>query len=69
MTTVKRRSAPVLERVIRRFVKPGTIIHTDCWRGYSGLENFGENYTHKTVNHSEGFNIDGIHTNTIEGNS
>jgi transposase-like protein len=65
LITVERRNMAVLERVITRYVRPGSIIHTDCWRGYLNLSNLG--YTHYTVNHSIGFNINGIHTNTIEG--
>lgn len=68
MITVRARSMPVIDRIVSRFVRPGSIIRTDCWRGYNNLVNLGLNYTHETVNHSIGFNINGIHTNTIEGN-
>ena len=51
------------------YIAPGSIIHTDCWRGYNQLENQEQDYTHKTVNHAVEFcTPDGIHTNTIEGN-
>ncbi|VDO93287.1 unnamed protein product [Heligmosomoides polygyrus] len=43
------RDAATLEAIISRHVIPGTTIHTDCWKGYSNLENLG--YIHKTVNH------------------
>src|SRR5271154_6981704 len=64
---VKNRSAATLREIIARRVKPGSIIHTDLWRGYSNLEEFS--VTHETVNHSLHFKdpITGIHTNTIEG--
>ncbi|KAG2206083.1 hypothetical protein INT47_003732 [Mucor saturninus] len=67
LTTVEKRNKPVLERVISRFVKPGSIVRTDCWAAYNGLSLLDIQIVHQTVNHSEGFNINGIHTNTIEG--
>ncbi len=62
------RTAATLKDVIATYVKPGSIIYTDCWTAYNsacgelGLE-------HSTVNHSENFvdPITGTHTNTIEG--
>jgi transposase-like protein len=64
---VEDRSAVTLRDIISRRVKPGSIVHTDLWRGYSNLEDFG--VTHETVNHSLHFKdpMTGIHTNTIEG--
>ena len=46
---------------------PGTIIVTDCWKGYNNLEELG--FTHLKVNHSETFKdpITGACTNTAEG--
>ena len=38
---VEDRSAATLREIIARRVKPGSIIHTDLWRGYSNLEEFG----------------------------
>lgn len=65
MEVVKDRSGPTLEGVITRHVAPGTMIHTDGWRGYSRLDRLG--YGHKKVNHSEEFvAIDGTHTQAIE---
>lgn len=65
--TVSDRSAETLLDVIRRHVRPGSIIITDLWRGYSAIEsNLG--LEHRTVNHSVEFVAeDGSHTNTIEG--
>lgn len=70
LTTVPRRSRDVLENVIKTFVNPESIIRTDLWRGYNRVSQLGHRYSyqHQTVNHSQGFNINGIHTNTIEGN-
>ena len=63
---VKDRSALTLQEVIRTHVAPGSIVHTDCWRGYTSI---GDEYQHRQVNHSLHF-VDpnsGTHTNTIEG--
>ena len=53
----------------KKWIKPGTIIVSDCWKAYYNLEKYG--YTHRTVNHSKEFvNIDaydGDHINKIEG--
>jgi transposase-like protein len=64
---VENRTAETLHEIIRNHVAPGSIVHTDMWRGYTGIEEL--NVTHRTVNHSENF-VDhdtGVHTNTIEG--
>lgn len=61
------RSAETLKEVIMRHVKPGSIIFTDLWKGYSNLEELG--FSRETVNHSISFISElGTHTNTIEGN-
>jgi hypothetical protein len=65
--TVPNRTASTLQDLIQEYVLPGTIIITDGWRGYLGLQAFG--YIHKTVNHSENFvnpNDRTVYTNTIE---
>lgn len=60
-----RRDATTLRDIIKRHVLPGSVIHTDSWKGYSHLDNLG--YTHRTVNHSTEFvAIDGTHTQRIE---
>lgn len=61
------RTAKTLHDIILKHVAPGSIIHTDLWKGYLGITELG--MIHKTVNHSENF-VDpntGVHTNTIEG--
>ena len=52
--------------IIQKWIEPGTIIVSDCWKAYCKLETHG--YEHQTINHSKEFeNKDGDHTNKIEG--
>ncbi|RLU14819.1 hypothetical protein DMN91_012706 [Ooceraea biroi] len=63
---IEDRSAATLTTIIRQHIAPGTIIHSDSWKGYTGLTEF--NYIHRTVNHSQNF-VDptmGVHTQNIE---
>lgn len=65
---VQNRTAATLEAIIRDHVAPGSIVQTDMWRGYLGLEaNLG--LVHQTVNHSICFAdpVTGVNTNTVEG--
>lgn len=60
-----RRDAETLHAIIRRNVLPASILHTDGWLAYNGLERHG--YHHTTVNHSVEFVADdGTHTQRIE---
>lgn len=63
---VKNRNKETLTNIIRDHVHPGSIIYTDCWKGYSDLKKY---FIHETVNHSKSFvnPLNGVHTNTIEG--
>lgn len=67
MIPVEKRNRTTLFRAITEWIKPGSIIISDCWRAYKGLDKLG--YTHITVNHQIGFvNPDnGACTNRIEG--
>ena len=52
--------------LIERWVEPGRVIISDCWKAYCNLEKHGQ--THGTVNHSQGFvNEEGDRTNKMEG--
>lgn len=64
---VERRDAYTLRCLILKHVRRGSIVITDFWRGYLGLEELG--YVHLRVNHSETFvdDVSGACTNTIEG--
>lgn len=71
---VPNRNADTIRTLILKYVKPGSIIYTDCWRAYSGIPNMRNHpddlpYQHDQVNHEvEYVNANGAHTNTIEGN-
>lgn len=71
ITYVPNRSAPVLIAVIQAHVLPGSIIWSDCWRGYRDLGQLGgvSPYEHHTVNHSRFFKDPdtGVCTNYVEG--
>lgn len=54
-----------INRVIKKFIKPGSTIRTDELPGYKHL--VGEGYIHETVNHSIEFSTDdGINQNQAE---
>lgn len=74
LVPVQRRDARTLLKIIKKYVAPGSIIHTDCWRAYERIPRLvnrngqSYDYQHFTVNHSAHFVAeDGTHTNTIEG--
>lgn len=59
------RKRQTLHANILKYVKPGSIIVTDDWRAYKGLECLG--FRHISVNHSRGFfNQDGYSTCEID---
>jgi transposase-like protein len=65
---VDKRDGATLIPLIKKYVHPESIIHTDKWGGYIKLSEL--EYQHFSVNHSKNF-VDPItkaHTNTIEGN-
>ena len=70
---VEKRDARTLIPILRRFVRPGSIIILDCWKTYDRIKKVKEAkfyyYKHQTVNHLEMFKnpINGAHTNTCEG--
>ena len=53
MVPVSNRKKDTLLPLITKWIKPGSIIHSDCWKAYSQLNTMG--YTHVTVNHSKEF--------------
>lgn len=78
-TSSKRSEADTLLPLIMKYIKPGSIIHSDCWKAYNWINNLTnpdydvfeipQHYIHKTVNHSIEYvnKTDSTHTNTIEG--
>jgi transposase-like protein len=66
LVPVEDRSEKTLISIIQKWIEPGSIIISDCWKGYFNLNKYG--YIHETVNHSKEFvNEEGSHTNKIEG--
>ena len=68
---VENKTRGVLIEVIKRRIAPGSIIMSDCWRGYTNLPSFVPeyNFSHFTINHSCNFldpNDPNIHTQSIE---
>ena len=53
MIPVHNRKQDTLLPLIQKWIKPGTIIHSDCWKSYNKLSKLG--YTHVTVNHLKRF--------------
>lgn len=53
MVPVQDRKKKTLLPIIQRWIKPGSIIHSDCWKSYDCLGKLG--YTHVAVNHSKEF--------------
>lgn len=64
---VESRSRRALEPIIRSWIAPGSIVHSDEWKSYKFLGS-DPLFTHKVVNHSKTYKApDGTHTNFIEG--
>lgn len=63
------RSAPTLEALILKYVRPGSCLYSDKWKGYRTITLADMDILHRTVNHTYNFKdpITGVHTNTIEG--
>ena len=66
--TVEKRDSETLLPLIRNWIRPGSIIHSDGWSVYEQIEGMGLGYSHKVVIHDHEFvTSEGVHTNTIEG--
>ena len=65
---VPSRDAFTLLNVIYQYVKPRTVIHSDCWRSNIRIRSLDKHFEHKTVNHNLWFKDPktGVHTNGIE---
>lgn len=53
MEPVPDRSAETLLEIIKKRIRPGTTVMSDCWKAYNCLE--AEGYKHLTVNHQINF--------------
>ena len=63
------RTGPTLCAILKKYVRRGTLIVSDGWKGYCQVKNLpGFTYSHEMVNHSENFKdpVTGLHTNTME---
>ena len=66
MVATEKRDEKTLLSIIQQHIAEGTTIVSDCWTPYTNLDK--HRYVHKCVNHSKEFvNVDGDHTNKIEG--
>jgi transposase-like protein len=65
---VEKRDQGTIRDVLRAHIAPGSVLVTDCWRGYIGVEE-ALNLRHLTVNHSKTFKDPetGACSNNIEG--
>ncbi len=65
-TVVPSTLKPTLQGRIQERVLPASVIYTDEYKSYMGLEKKG--YPHRRIRHSENVYVVGdVHTNTIEG--
>ena len=65
----ERRDKATLVPLILKFIKKNSIIYSDSWGAYRGLDDLDSNYTHRMVNHSEHFvhpEDRAVHTQNIE---
>ena len=66
----EKRDKATLVPLIQHYILPGSVIYSDCWVAYKGLDDLeGCNYTHFQINHSTNFVDSGdknIHTQNIE---
>jgi transposase-like protein len=54
-----------LRATLRDRIEPGSVVYTDDFKGYNGIEAV---YDHRTINHSARIYVEGLtHTQTIEG--
>ena len=65
---VQSRDAQTLRGIVKEYVAEGSIVFTDCWKGYIGLAEHCK-VQHSTVNHSRFFKdpVTGMCTNSVEG--
>ena len=65
MVVVKDRSQQTLLALIKKYIAPGSIILSDCWKGYKNLRKLLE-CEHYTVNHTHYFKDPFTHTHQYD---
>jgi transposase-like protein len=63
LTHVPNTRSETLQGVVRKYVKGGSYVYSDAWRGYHGLE---RDYVHNVIDHAESYVKGNVHTNGIE---
>ena len=66
---VYKRDEATLLSLIEQWIKQNTVVITDMWRSYNGVDKLPPGYQNLSVNHSITFvdpNDHSIHTNSIE---
>lgn len=67
--SVANRNAQTLVALIQKYVREGSCLHSDMWKGYVTWHIADIGIWHRVVNHTLHFKdpVTGVHTNTIEG--
>ncbi len=60
---IPRRKAPIVQKIVRELVEPGSTVMTDDFNGYLGI---APEYEHQVVNHLEQYVRGNVHTQGIE---
>ena len=53
LCSIKDRNCTNIDDIVKKYIKKGITIYTDCWKGYNNLNKIG--HKHNTVNHSKIF--------------
>ena len=53
LTTVPNREAKTLLEAMKKYIRQGSVITVDCWRGYRPIDFSTMNWTYQCVNHNE----------------
>ena len=53
LTTVPNREAATLFDAMKKYIRKGSIITVDCWRGYRPIDFAKMDWTYQSVNHNE----------------
>jgi hypothetical protein len=69
-TIVDKRDAVTLNSEMVKYIRPGSIVAVDCWKGYKPWDFIRSGWEYQSVNHEEHWvdPVTGVTTNSIEGN-